>query len=142
MLSGINEIIFAPSVLSSHRTHISINKMVCQEIICEVLMTLVNGHAHDKSSMKKRDLLDNADCGLDKDVLEQKVEEIIEDFSFLSEWGSHRDTKIHIDQSTGKILEILVERCNEEPEWLFPDLGSHVPNATWEKYGVDPNRRR
>ena len=105
-------------------------------------MTIVNGHSHDSSSMHKEDLVRNSDLDLDQDQLEDAVDEVINDFSFLSEWGQHGDTRVHLDASSGEIVNILVGVCDETPEWLYPELGSHVPNSTWRDHGVNPNRRR
>jgi len=98
-------------------------------------MTLVNDHSHDKSSMDKSKLLDNADGDIDRDRLEEVVDDVISRYAFLSEWGSHRDPRIHLDQSTGEIVDVLVSKCDEEPAWLKPEL-NHIPPDTWEKYGV------
>lgn len=116
--------------------------MVDQCLVCDILMTLVNGHSHDSSSMKKDKLIENADRGLDHDLLQEAVDEVVDMFSFLNEWGEYRDTRIHLDSSTGEIVDYLVEECDETPEWLFPQLGSHVPNETWESHGVNPSRKR
>lgn len=116
--------------------------MVDQCLICDILMTLVNGHSHDSSSMKKDNLINQADGGRDQNLVQEAVEEVVDEFPFLDEWGSYRDTRIHLDSSTGEIVDYLVEECDEPPEWLFPPLGSHVPNETWKAHGINPNRRR
>lgn len=109
--------------------------MVDDCLFCDILMTLVSGHSHDKSSMKKSDLLDNADGGLDRDKLETAVDEVVDQCAFLREWGAHRDSRIHLDQSTGKVVDVLVEDCDEHPAWLKPEL-SHVPRETWLNHDV------
>ena len=85
--------------------------------------------------MKKSKLLDNADGDMDQDRIEEAVDKVINQYAFLSEWGPHRDTRIHLDQSTGKIVDILVSKCDQEPAWLKPEL-HHIPPETWENYGV------
>lgn len=109
--------------------------MVNDCLICDILMTLVNDHSHDKSSMEKSTLLDNADGDMDRDRLEDAIDSVVSRYSFLSEWGPHREPRIHLDQGTGDIIDVLVEKCDEEPAWIKPEL-NHIPPSTWEKYDV------
>lgn len=112
--------------------------MVEQWVYCDVIMTLVNSHSHDDSSMRMDDLLDNADGGMDRNRLQEAVEQIVEDLDFLTEWGHYRNTRVHLRQETGEVVHYLVEDCGENPNWIEPSL-SHVPNDVWDEYGVTPS---
>lgn len=109
--------------------------MVDDDLEHDILMTIVNNHSHDSSSMLKEDLIDKADGGRDHDSLEEAIDEVIDSMPFLAEWGHHRDERIHLDQSTGEVVDYLVEEHNENPAWLKPEL-SHVPPDTWNDHGV------
>lgn len=98
-------------------------------------MTIVNGHSHDSSSMRKRDLVDNADGDLDRDRMEGEVGAVVDTLPFLIEWGHHEEPRIHLVQETGDIVDYLVEECAEEPAWLKPEL-HHVPPETWDEHDV------
>lgn len=87
--------------------------------------------------MKKSKLLDNADGDLDRDKLEVAVDEVVERFSFVSEWGSQRRSRIHLEQGTGEVVDVLVDLCDEEAAWLKPEL-HHVPPETWRDHDVTP----
>lgn len=119
-------------------TELEMACMVRQDLVCDILMTVVNNHSHDTSSMKKSDLVDYADGDMDEDVLAEKIEEGVEKFPFLQKWAEHREERIHLVQESGEIVHYLVEECCEEPEWLEPPL-DHVPNEVWHMYGVTPS---
>lgn len=111
--------------------------MPSKDLTNSILMKLVHGHAHDSSSMFKEDLISDADGGKDYDEIEQAIEEVVKRYDFLEEWGHYQEPRIHLDQSTGEIVDVLVEDFDEVPAWLYPEL-SHVPNQTWEKHGINP----
>lgn len=100
-------------------------------------MTLVNGHSHDSSSMKKSQLVRNADRDVDHDELRNAIDEVVSSLSFLDEWGYSREPRIHLEQSSGRIVDYLVEQWCETPEWLQPQL-HHVPPDKWREHGVRP----
>ncbi len=85
--------------------------------------------------MHKEKLVEYVDGGLDHDTLQERIEEVVEKLDFLAEWGSQRETRIHLDQGTGEIVHYLVENCDENPRWIKPEL-HHVPPETWEEYGI------
>lgn len=98
-------------------------------------MTLVNNHSHDDSSMQKQELIDRTATTKDHDVVEDAIDKLVNELSFLREWGSSNQSRIHLVQKTGEVVDYLVEHCEEDPTWLKPSL-NHVPPEKWEEYGV------
>lgn len=87
--------------------------------------------------MKRDDLINNANGGLDRNQLEDALDSIIENFHFVIEWGGYRETRIHLHQEDGEIVHYLVNECDQNPRWLKPSL-SWVPNDVWLQYDITP----
>jgi hypothetical protein len=86
---------------------------------------------------KNVEIIQNADRDMDHDKLRDAISEVVSDLPFLEEWSVHRETRIHLDQSDGQIVDYLVNCCGETPEWLRPAL-NHVPPEKWREHGVRP----
>ena len=115
--------------------------MGLEPLKCDILDTLVRNHSHHDSSMTRSDVVRRVTGKHDADVVRDALNELVEEFDFLSEHGRHRKSRIHLDQSTGEFLDVLAHKCDIDVRWYKSHIGSHTPNEKLMEHGINPNNR-